>query len=179
MLLKTKHFGEIDYDVNSVITFEEGLPGFRSATEFILLADDPGDLFHWLQSIDNEDLAFVLMDVKQVLADYDPIIEPGAIASLTEGKSLEDDQFPEGSMDSPFNFNGPSFVTGKSSPSLRLFNIAVVPDDLTQMRVNLKAPIIINERARKGKQVIASNEEYGVRHYIFEEMSPASGVIGC
>jgi len=150
MRLKTKHFGEIDYDENSVIIFDEGLPGFRDKTKFILLADGSEDLFHWLQSTEDEDLVFVLMDVKQVLKDYCPVIEPGQIVSL------EDEDI--------------------GTSSLSCYNITVVPDDLTRMRVNLKAPVMINKKARKGKQVIASNEEYGVRHYIFEEMPPTSGL---
>ena len=139
MQLKTKHFGDITYDPNDVITFEEGLPGFRDSVHFILMADAPTDLFQWLQSTDDGDLAFVVVDVRQIMPEYSPLIDPGAIASLEDGGELS------------------------------YYNIAVVPDDLEKMRVNLKAPIVINTTARKGKQVIAANEEYGVRHYVFAD----------
>ena len=141
MQLKTKHFGEVSYDDESVILFEEGLPGFGDAKNFILLADNPDDLFHWLQSTEDEELAFVLMDVKQIKPDYNPRIPPETIESLEDGNPLY------------------------------YYNIAVVPEDLQDMRVNLRAPIIINKNARRAKQVIASNEEYGLRHYIFEEIN--------
>ena len=148
MLLNTKHFGEVDYDVKEVITFEEGLPGFRD-TQFVLLADSPDDLFCWLQSVEDEELAFILMDVRQIMPSYQPDIEPGMIESLDDGSALS------------------------------YYNVAVVPEDLDKMRVNLKAPIIINTNTRKGKQVIAGNEEYGIRHYIFEELAQAeAGQIG-
>ena len=139
MRLNTKHFGEVGYDADEIITFEEGLPGFKD-TEFILLADNPDDLFCWLQSTADGDLAFVLVDVKQIKPDYNPKIEPEAIESLSDG--------------SPLSY----------------YNVAVVPEDISQMRVNLKAPIVLNTSLRKGKQVIASNDDYGMRHYIFKEV---------
>ena len=145
MLLRTKHFGEIDCDGSAVITFEEGLPGF-SDSQYVLLADNPNDMFCWLQSVEDEDLAFVLMDVKQVMPGYNPQIDTEMLESLGDGS---------GSV---------------SLSELSCYNIAVVPDDLQKLRVNLKAPILINTATRKGKQVIASNEDYVVRHYIFEEI---------
>ena len=137
MQLNTKHFGEITFEENDILTFEEGLPGFDMERNFILLTDAPNDLFSWLQSADDGDLAFVLMDVKQLIPDYNPQIPPQALEGLQE--------------------------------PLSCYNIAVVPENINDLRVNLKAPIMISKQLRKGKQVIASNEEYGIRHYIFEE----------
>ena len=138
--IDTKHFGEVKYNENEVITFEEGIPGFGDITKFILLADSPNDLFRWLQSTEDTEVAFVLMDVKQIKPDYNPSIEGELIADLQNGTPL------------------------------LYYNIAVVPEDLQQMRVNLKAPIIINQAMRLGKQVITSDEEYTVRHYIFDDI---------
>jgi len=140
MQLNTKHFGEVEYSEDTVITFEEGLVGFGEYTRFILLADKPDDLFHWLQSTEDEELAFVLMDIKQIMPDYEPKLEQDLI-----------------------------------EPPISYYTIAVVPEVMEDMRVNLKAPILINKDIRKGKQAIADNKEYGVRHYIFKE----SRVMGC
>ena len=149
MQLKTKNFGEIDYEPTSVIVFEEGLPAFEHLTRFILLADSPEDLFQWLQSTEDEDLAFTLMDVGQIKPDYKPRIAPDALADIDDG-----------------------------TPML-YYNIAVVPEDLEKMRVNLRAPIVINKSLRRGKQVVANNEEYGLRHYIFDEIRPNGQVVEC
>lgn len=142
MLLNTKHFGEIEYDKKSVIVFDEGIPGFDEK-EFIMLADNPDDLFCWLQSVEDGDIAFVLMDVKQIMPDYNPKIEPEVLDELKSGDEEAD---------------------------LSYYNITVVPDDLKDMRVNLKAPVIINNKTCRGKQAVASNEEYSLRHYIFNEL---------
>lgn len=143
MQLFTKHFGEIDFDEDRVITFSHGLPGFPDMQRFLLLTGStPNDLFYWLQCIDDGDLAFALIDVYQVMPDYNPLVEPEEIAEL-------------GSL---------------SDEGLEIYNIAVIPEEIKQMRVNLKAPIVINPATKKGMQVIVSNDEYSIRHYIFDEL---------
>ena len=144
MQLYTKNFGQVEYGDEDIITFEESLPGFNDK-KFILLADRPNDLFCWLQSVEDSDLAFVLMDVRQIRPDYEPQIDPWIIESLDSGLD-------------------------KRNGTLSYYSIAVVPEDIKQMRVNLKAPVLINSATRKGKQVIAANEDYSVRHYIFDEI---------
>lgn len=142
MELNTKHFGTIDYEEDRVITFPVGLPGFPDANHFLLLTGStPNDLFYWLQCIDDGDLAFTLMDVYQVMPDYNPLVEPEEIIELGD----------------------------LSEGMLAIYNITVIPEEVRQMRVNLKAPIVINEATRRGKQVILNNDEYNVRHYIIEE----------
>ena len=43
-----------------------------------------------------------------------------------------------------------------------------VPEDVTQMSVNLKAPIIINADTRKGVQIIVENQDYEVKFKIYD-----------
>lgn len=138
MQLNTKHFGLIEYQEDEIITFPEGIPGLGEGQRFLLLSDAPDDLFCWLQSVEDEELALVLVDVPQIKPDYDPQIDRDILKEMGE--------------------------------SLLCYNVAVVPDDIQQMRVNLKAPILINNDTRMGMQAISGNEEHGVRHYIFEEI---------
>lgn len=145
--LFTKHFGQIEYEEERVITFPAGLPGFPDTRQFLLLmGSTPNDLFYWLQCIDDGDLAFTLIDVYQVLPDYNPLVEQEEIQEL-------------GNLD---------------GAPLEIYNITVIPEEIKQMRVNLRAPIVINPITRRGKQVIVSNDEYNVRHYIFEEIEKAN-----
>lgn len=143
MRLFTKHFGEIEYDPERIITFPHGLPGFPDTQQFLLLeGSTPNDLFYWLQCIDDGDIAFTLIDLYQVMPDYNPLVEPEEVKELGD-------------------------ITDSS---LEIYNIAVIPEEVKQMRVNLKAPIVINPKTMRGKQVIVSNDEYNIRHYIFEEL---------
>ena len=43
-----------------------------------------------------------------------------------------------------------------------------VPENLKDMSVNLKAPIIINSNNKEGAQVIVENEDYSVRYPIYD-----------
>jgi flagellar assembly factor FliW len=144
--LDTKYFGEIDYDVSKVITFPSGLPGFPDARRFILMSEsDPPDLFYWLQCVDDGDVVFTLMDVYRVMADYDPVVEPDELAELGD----------------------------LSESPLEIYNIVVVPEDPKEMRVNLKAPVVINSITGLAKQVILENDNYPLRYMIIKEMEKA------
>ncbi|MCL2708063.1 MAG: flagellar assembly protein FliW [Defluviitaleaceae bacterium] len=146
MRLSTKHFGELDYEPDRIITFPQGLPGFPDTRKYLLLEGQaPGDLVYLLQCIDDGDVAFTLIDLYQVMPDYNPMVEPDEMIDLGEIK------------DTP----------------LEIYNITVIPEEVRQMRVNLKAPIVINPVTMRGRQVIVSNDEYNIRHYIFEELEKA------
>ena len=150
MLLLTKNFGEIEIDESKILTFEEGIPGFSHCTRFILLHDEAepehedeaghsAELICYLQSLDEPAVMFVLMNVAAVMPDYSPLISEADVADL-----------------------------GPCDADVLVYNIAVVPDDITQLTVNLKAPLVIHTVTRKGKQVIVNNDEYGIRVHIFK-----------
>jgi len=149
--LKTRHFGDITYDPNKVITFPQGIPGFPNCTKFLLMSgDESEDMFFWLQSVEDGDVAFTLMDVYKVLQDYDPQVDPEELIDLGEVDDNENNEKP-----------------------LEIYNIVVIPEYVRQMRVNLKAPIVINTRTGLGKQIICLNEDYAIRFMIFEELERA------
>ena len=60
MKIKTTRFGEIETDKDTVITFPEGMLGFESVTEYMILNDPSGGPLHWLQSIVHPEVAFVI-----------------------------------------------------------------------------------------------------------------------
>ena len=141
--LNTHHFGEIEFDEEKVIRFPQGIPGFPFDRRFLLMSEkDDEDMFFWLQSVDNGDVAFTLMNVYGVLPYYDPQVDEEEMKELGE-------------------------IEG--SP-LEIYNIAVIPEDVKQMRVNLKAPVVINMDAGIGRQVVCANDDYPIRYFIFEEL---------
>jgi len=147
--LSTKHFGAIQYKEDTIITFSEGVPGFPDSKQFIIINEtDDIEHYKWLQSIDDEELCFVLLDVYKILPDYNPIVEKDEVQSL-------------GDLD---------------KSSFLIYNIVVIPEDVKEMRVNLKAPIVINPDTRKGKQVILANDEYEVKYKIFNDVDRKKAV---
>jgi len=141
--LTTRHFGEIEYDPKRIIDFPFGIPGFPEDNRFLLMSEKENeDTFFWLQSVDNGEVAFTLMDVYKSLPSYDPKVDEKDLKELGE--------VTEGSLD--------------------IYNIAVIPDNVKEMRVNLKAPVVINNVTGIGKQVVCANDEYPIRYMIFEEL---------
>ena len=43
-----------------------------------------------------------------------------------------------------------------------------VPQDLTQVSVNLQAPIVINAETKKATQIIVNTEKYPIKYYIYD-----------
>jgi len=140
MIIQTKYFGEMDIDESAVINFSDGLPGFLNLHKFALIVDSDGAFF-WLQSTDDSKVAFILVDVSL----YDPTYSP-----------LIDEAYLEG--------------LGEYSPeTFAVLNIANPQDNIEDTTVNLRAPIIINTELRLGRQIICTNDEYTIRHKLFDK----------
>ncbi len=143
MVLETKHFGKIDYCEESIIKFDNGIPGFDHVKKFLLIdSPEENSIFKWLQCIEDVQLAFAVVNPFQIKEDYD--FEIGD--DDTKALGIED---PE---------------------DVVVYSILVVPEDLAKVSMNLKAPIIINAKGRKGAQIVLDTDKYTVRHYILDEL---------
>ena len=143
MEITTRDYGTVEIEESSIIRFDEGIIGFENYHEYVLLdgSDEPSP-FRCLQSIEDCGLAFMLLDPFIVRPDYEVEISEDAAAQL--------------SID--------------SNEDIAIFAIVVVPENVKMMSYNLKAPIIINARVNKGAQYIVEKAEYGVRHYLTDEI---------
>jgi len=140
----TKHFGEVEVDSARIIQFEQGLFGFDTDKEFVLFtekADDSKGLC-WLQSITTTELALPVVDAIFWFPNYSPEVDDEQIRKIGE---LEE-------------------------KDLSVFSVVVIRDSLESMTTNLKAPILINNKTKKGLQVIVENDIYGIQHNLYEQM---------
>lgn len=89
MNIKTRDFGCIEADEKDIITFVKPILGFEEYTKFIMLLDDEvGDGFAWLQSVEEEGLCFVLANPNLLPAEYDPKLPQDCLEAL-DGKVTE------------------------------------------------------------------------------------------
>jgi len=148
LLIETKHFGKVEVAEADLISFVEGIPGFPNLHRYVLLGDnDENNPFLWLQAVDMPETSFVVIQPKLFLPNYQPRLN-NEILEILEIEDLN---------------------------QVLHYSITVVPEDVLQIRTNLQAPIVINTRNNKAKQVILNQPEYKLRYYIFQELKGGTG----
>ncbi len=60
MKITTYQFGEIEFNENSIINFSSGIFGFENLKKYLLVQTEEG-LFHWLNSVEQPEIAFPLI----------------------------------------------------------------------------------------------------------------------
>ena len=138
MQLNTTRFGTIEVDEGAVITFTQPIIGFQEYRRFLLLSGPDDSVVRWLQSTERGDLAFLVMNPRTVFPDYRAELRPDELRELSVSDSAE----------------------------LDIYTLVVVPQDRTQVRTNLKAPILISPRQRLAKQTILDKSDYPIQYYL-------------
>ena len=127
MKAKTRMFGEIDIQEDKIITLESGMIGFPDMQKFTLIFDEEkGSKSHimWLQSMDDPQTAFPVINPVTIKEDYNPSVSEELLKPL--GDMKQEDTF--------------------------VLTTVRVPKDIQDMSINLKAPIIINMSNNRGAQ---------------------------
>ncbi len=65
MRIKTNQFGEIEFEKNLIIKFSTGIFGFEQLKDYLLIKVDD-DLFYWLNSIEEPEIAFPLIGLRLI-----------------------------------------------------------------------------------------------------------------
>ncbi|MAE74493.1 MAG: flagellar assembly protein FliW [Bdellovibrionaceae bacterium] len=142
MNVNTTRFGELKLTKEDLINFPEGILGFGDLRDFVLLDDPTDEIFAWLQSCENPDIAF-------------PVLEPELFTSTFEVSLTKSDR---------------EIIGLKADQAPRYFSIITIPADPTQMTANLKAPIAINVKTRKAKQTVLQDNKLAIREPIFSKL---------
>ena len=147
MNVATKAYGLIEVDERQKIVFPQGLFGFENLKDYILL-DAERQPFYWLQSVDAEEVAFVLVNPFLFRPDFEVNISNEELAEI-----------------------------GIHSPEKALiFSIVTIPPDGSPMTANLQGPLVINRDTRTGKQAVLSDSRWKTKHDIMEELKATGSV---
>lgn len=123
-----------------ILHFPGGLLGFPDTKDYVIFDHDQDVPFKWLQAADEPALAFLIMDPCLVLPDYQVDVQEQDLRDLR--------------------------VTHIGD--LSTFVILTVPGgDPTQMTVNMRGPILVNEANRWAKQIVLGSSPYHTRHALF------------
>ena len=143
MKVETSRFGTIDISEKETVRFSEGLYGFEKETEFTLLPFNPNveSPMEWMQSLKSDHLAFVVTDPYLYLPEYKLKL------SEEDKKRIE--------LEKEDLFLTRAIVT--------------IPENYSEMTVNLIAPLVINKEKGVAKQFVLTNMDYDTRHYLLPE----------
>jgi flagellar assembly factor FliW len=142
MKVQTTRFGTVEVNDSDLIHFSEGILGFSDLRKFILLDDPNDEIFAWLQSCEKDHVAFPILEPELFTSDYKPTI------TRTDLQSIH--------------------LT--SQERMRIFTIVTIPEDVTLMTANLKAPIAINVKERIARQAVVQENDYQIKYPIFMEL---------
>lgn len=136
MKIETKAFGEIEISEKQLLYFKDGVLGFEDIHDYVLIDSIDGGPLYWLQAKHIPEIAFVVIDPKIVVNDY----------------QLEADEKELKELD----------ITNPDD--ILLFSIVTINDDPNNITVNLLGPIVINKKTHQGRQIISTTDKYSVRH---------------
>lgn len=135
MTIETRDFGKIDISKDGILTLALPILGFEQQKQFVILYDDElGDALGWLQSVDDKDVCFIIMDPYTVFEDYAPKISSDILSKLN--------------------------LAAQTDAVFR--SLVVVSGQAGAATVNLKSPLVINPEKRLAAQVVLE-QDYSVR----------------
>jgi len=115
MKISTVFFGQQEIDPNTIITFPQGLPGFEACKQFKLFHSDEYEPLQCLQSLDDVEICFSLMEPIQFNHEYEMLLsdEDLGLLKTTEAEDLmillmvyeADDEAQRQIADIPLNTN--------------------------------------------------------------------------
>jgi flagellar assembly factor FliW len=131
MKINSTSFGTHEIDPDSILTFPQGIPGFENCTRFKLFHEDKAQpVVHWLQSIDDPNVAFSVVDPAKFGLNYE--------ITLTDEEAAQ--------------------LRVVNTADVAVMLIAYKPQAGAAAGANISAningPILINTRARLGMQKV-------------------------
>lgn len=141
MKIESTRFGTLEVTPEQVIHFPHGIPGFLNEKAFVHLPHGEDSPFSFLQSTAEADLSFLLVDPFAFMSDYEFVLEEEIAGEM----ELSEENLPQ------------------------VFLIATFKEKVTDMTVNLLAPIVVNQVKKVGRQIILDNPELSIRYRLFPD----------
>ena len=135
----TKYHGELPLNELICIHFPDGIPALEQYTKYTLLPFDDSALFI-LQSLEEAEIAFLVVDIFKIESTYDYVVPKHAIDKLLLERAEE----------------------------VLTLGIITPKEPFEKSTVNLYAPIIINQSLHLGKQIFLEQSGYQVKAPLFK-----------
>lgn len=146
MQVKTKSMGEVEVQESQVVTIPEGLIGFEAYKNFVLI-ESTYKPFIWLQSVEEQDLAFLLIDPFLICENYEADIDDATLAKI--------------------NVENPADVV--------VLVTITIPANGKPITANLQGPLVINKKNNKCLQAVLDGNKWTTKHNIVEALKKKEG----
>lgn len=144
MFIETGRFGRTEVLPDSVIAFSEGILGFEELRRFVIILSDVCEPIQWLQSVEDPMVSLPIINPFLIKPDYELDVDDMELASIGQ-PSVED---------------------------ILVVSVVVLPEDITKTTINLSAPILINVKQRKGRQIVMEyTQENAIKYPAFEALA--------
>ena len=136
MRIENTKLGDIEIDDARIVTLPEGILGFSDARRYVVLDIRKGSSLKWLLCVDRPELALVVTDPYAWFPDYKMPLADSDTAAIA---FREEDEMSVMAV-----------VTLRGRRR----------EDTT---LNLRAPVVVNLRTLLGRQVVLSEDRWGIR----------------
>jgi flagellar assembly factor FliW len=136
MIVNTLSFGELEIDPKDIYEFANGIPGFEEYIQFIIVQPDPEMQFCYIQSIEESNIAFLVCNPFIFHEDYD--------FQLSDTNQHE--------------------LNIENEADVAVWSVVTIDRNNNEVTLNLLAPIVVNVRDKRGKQIILHDSEYKTKH---------------
>lgn len=140
MNIQTKYHGEVNISELDTWTFDNGIPGFLDEKEYVILPFPDSDVFSILQSVQTPALGFIIANPFTYFKDYDFKIDENTLVQLEI----------------------------KQESDVLVYTILTVQESFEKTTTNLQAPLILNIRNKKAKQMILIDTSYKTKEPIIQ-----------
>ena len=144
--IHSRPFGEIEISEKQILTFKEGLFGFDNYEKFALIEEESQAPFQWLQSLEEKDLAFIVIQPGFFLEGYNPLLTEEELAEIGLQKTEQ------------------GFI---------LLIVTIPNEDMSKMTANLQGPVVINPEQKIAKQYISRDPAHPIRQKMMPENAEA------
>lgn len=141
MKIETKYAGTMEINEEQQIHFKKGIPAFEEETSFVLHPFDEDTPFFVLQSTKTVDVAFIVVNPFDFVANYQLKLSESTLAQLEIKKQEE----------------------------VATYVVLTVKEPFVNTTANLQGPIVLNVTNNKAKQILLSDSGYTTKHQLFKE----------
>ncbi|MEO5348759.1 MAG: flagellar assembly protein FliW [Magnetococcus sp. YQC-3] len=137
MEIQGTRFGVLEFKEEEIIILNEGLLGFPMSRRFLLFPYGEDSSFFWLQSVDEPEIAFIVVNPFDFFANVEFVVQDEDALAL--GLERPED--------------------------VEIFTLVTIPEGRPQeMRTNLAGPVVVNTQNRQGRQILV--KEYSPRQLL-------------